>query len=35
LSDQERKPSLKLGTSGEFGTIILLLSNKGLQPVGS
>jgi hypothetical protein len=35
LSNQQRKPSLKLGTSDEFGTVILLLSNKGVQPVGS
>jgi hypothetical protein len=35
LSNQQRKPSLKLGTSEEFGTIILLLSNKGVQPVRS
>jgi len=28
LSTQQRKTSLKLGTSDEFGTVLLLLSNK-------
>jgi hypothetical protein len=35
LSNQQRKPSFKFGTSDEFGSVILLLSNKGVQPVGS
>ena len=35
MSDQESKPSLKFGTGGEFGTLILLLLNKGVQSVGS
>jgi hypothetical protein len=35
LSDQKRKPSLKLGTGYELGTVILLLLNKGVQPIGS
>jgi hypothetical protein len=35
LSNKQRKPSLKLGTSDKFGSVILLLSNKGVQPAGS
>jgi len=35
LSNQQREPSFKFGTSGEFGSVILLLSNKGIQLVGS
>jgi hypothetical protein len=35
LSNQQRKPSFKFGTSDEFGSVILLLSNKGVQLVGS
>src|SRR5262245_18969349 len=34
-SYQQRKPSLKFGTSGKFGTVILLLSKPSVQPVGS
>src|SRR5262249_43393468 len=30
LSNQQRKPSLKLGTSDEFGTVFLLLANKDI-----
>ena len=33
LSNQQRKASFKLGTSDEFGSVILLLSNKGAQLV--
>ena len=35
LSNQQRKPSFKFGTSDEFGSVILLLSNKGVQLAGS
>ena len=35
LCDKQRKASLKLRTSSEFSTFILLLSNKCVQPVGS
>ena len=35
LSNKQRKPSLKFGTSDKFGSVILLLSNKGVQPAGS
>jgi hypothetical protein len=35
LSYQQRKPSFKFGTSDEFGSVILLLSNKGVQLAGS
>jgi hypothetical protein len=35
LSNQQRKPSFKFGTSDEFGSVILLLSNKVVQLVGS
>jgi hypothetical protein len=35
LSNQQRKPSFKFGTGDEFGSVILLLSNKGIQLVGS
>jgi hypothetical protein len=31
LSDEQRKPSFKFGTSDEFGSIVLLLSNKDVQ----
>ena len=34
LSNQQRKPSLKFGTVGQFGTVILLLSNPIIQPIG-
>jgi hypothetical protein len=30
LSNQQRKPSFKFGTSDEFGSDILLLSNKSI-----
>jgi hypothetical protein len=33
--NQQRKPSLKFRTSGEFGTVILLLSNPSVQAIGS
>ena len=35
LSNQQRKPSFKFGTSDEFGSVILLLSNKDVQLAGS
>jgi hypothetical protein len=35
LSNQQRKPSFEFGTSDEFGSIILLLSNKDIQLAGS
>ncbi len=35
LGNKQRKPSFKFGTSEEFGSVILLLSNKVVQPVGS
>ena len=35
LSYQQRKPSFKFGTSDEFGSVILLLSNKDVQLAGS
>jgi hypothetical protein len=35
LSNQQRKPAFKFGTSDEFGSDILLLSNKGVQLAGS
>jgi hypothetical protein len=35
LGNEQRKPSFKFGTSEEFGSVILLLSNKVVQPVGS
>jgi hypothetical protein len=31
LSDEQRKPSFKFGTSDEFGSVVLLLSNKDVQ----
>jgi hypothetical protein len=34
LSYQQGKPSLKFGTSDELGSIILLLSNEGVQLAG-
>jgi hypothetical protein len=34
-SDQQRKSSFEFGTSDEFGSVILLLSNKGVQLAGS
>jgi hypothetical protein len=34
LSNQQRKPSLKFGTSDELGSAILLLSNEGVQLPG-
>jgi hypothetical protein len=34
LRNQQRKPSFKFGTGDEFGSVILLLSNKGIQLVG-
>jgi hypothetical protein len=35
LGNQQRERSLKFGTSDEFGSVILLLSNKGVQLAGS
>src|SRR5262249_5969740 len=35
LSNEQRKPSFKFGTSDEFGSVILLLSNKDVQLAGS
>jgi hypothetical protein len=35
LRNQQREPSLKFGTSDEFGSVILLLSNKDVQLAGS
>jgi hypothetical protein len=35
LGNEQRKPSFKFGTSEELGSVILLLSNKVVQPVGS
>jgi hypothetical protein len=35
LSNQQRKPSFKFGASDEFGSVILLLSNKDVQLAGS
>src|SRR5262249_7059718 len=35
LSNQQRKPSFKFGASDEFGSAILLLSNKVVQLMGS
>jgi hypothetical protein len=35
LGNKQRKPSFKFGTSDKFGSVILLLSDKVVQPVGS
>ena len=35
LSDQQRKPSFKFGTSDEFSSVSLLLLNKDVQLAGS